>query len=202
MAREYAVLATGFRIAADRHEARGSKIYLFNDAGRTEVDASAVVSFVTDEYVPPKPPAPVPAPERAAISPAVSPRELVDAAAAKYGLPASLVHSVVAAESGYQVHALSPKGAVGLMQLMPATAREYGADPKNPQQNVDAGTQYLRVLLQKYWPYDDQVARALAAYNAGPGAVDRYHGVPPYRETRNYVARVIRQHKSGKSTAR
>ena len=74
---------------------------------------------------------------------------------------------------------------------MPATARELGADPTVPEQNVDAGTRYLKQLLAKYEEKDDQVARAVAAYNAGPGAVDKYHGVPPYRETQVYVRRVL-----------
>jgi soluble lytic murein transglycosylase-like protein len=112
----------------------------------------------------------------------------------------------VSAESAYQVKAVSKKGAIGLMQLMPSTARDYGADPTDPKQNVEAGTRYLRDLLVKYQHDDNQVSRALAAYNAGPGAVDRYHGVPPYRETRAYVASVIRKYEkkkllqAGKST--
>jgi soluble lytic murein transglycosylase-like protein len=107
-------------------------------------------------------------------------------------LPPAFVRAVVAVESGYQADAVSPKGAIGLMQLMPGTARELRADPKIPEQNVDAGTRYLRDLLLKY---DNQAYHALAAYNAGPGAVDKYHGVPPYRETRNYILNVLRNWK-------
>ena len=95
----------------------------------------------------------------------------------------------MAAESAYQPQVVSPKGAIGLMQLMPATANHYGADPKDPAQNLEAGTAYLRDLLIKY---NGDVALALAAYNAGPGAVQKYGGVPPYAETRAYVGRVIR----------
>src|SRR5205823_6668849 len=124
---------------------------------------------------------------------AVNPHDLVDAAAKKNGLPAKFVHSVVAAESGYKADAVSPKGAIGLMQLMPATAQTYGADPRDPAQNVEAGTAYLRELLIKY---DGDARRALAAYNAGPGAVDRYNGVPPYAETQTYVERVLRKYKA------
>jgi soluble lytic murein transglycosylase-like protein len=101
---------------------------------------------------------------------------------------------VVAVESGFRTNAVSSKGAIGLMQLMPATAREYGANPNDPEQNVEAGTQYLRDLLWKYRNDPHQVSRALAAYNAGPGAVDRYHGIPPYRETLAYVESVLRKY--------
>src|SRR6185295_14303946 len=109
------------------------------------------------------------------------------------GLPAKFVHSVVAAESGYKADAVSPKGAIGLMQLMPATAQTFGADPHDQAQNVAAGTAYLRELLIKY---NGDPRLALAAYNAGPGAVDRYNGVPPYRETQTYVDRVLRKYKA------
>jgi soluble lytic murein transglycosylase-like protein len=143
---------------------------------------------------------PVPAAAPAAFSPAASApalkpaavAELVNEAARKYGLPPAFVRAVVAVESGNQANAVSPKGAIGLMQLMPATARALGADPKITEQNVDAGTRYLRDLLLKY---DNHAYHALAAYNAGPGAVDKYHGVPPYRETQNYILSVLRQWK-------
>jgi soluble lytic murein transglycosylase-like protein len=106
----------------------------------------------------------------------------------------ALIRSVMHAESGFQLNALSPKGAIGLMQLMPGTAEQLHADPYDPKQNVEAGTAYLRALLVKYDKYDDQVARAVAAYNAGPAAVDRYNGVPPYRETHDYVIRVLTEY--------
>jgi soluble lytic murein transglycosylase-like protein len=109
----------------------------------------------------------------------------------KHGVPAAFVKSIVAVESNFNPDAVSPKGAVGLMQLMPATAQEYGADPTVPEQNVDAGTQYLKSLLKRYSRYRNGLSRAIAAYNAGPAIVDRYRGVPPYRETRGYVARVL-----------
>ncbi len=77
------------------------------------------------------------------------------------------------------------------MQLMPDTAREYGADPSVPEQNIDAGTHYLKVLIDRYQGHRNPLASTIAAYNAGPGAVDHYRGVPPFRETRGYVARVL-----------
>jgi soluble lytic murein transglycosylase-like protein len=101
-------------------------------------------------------------------------------------LPAA---SVVAFEAEDYTAAVSPKGAVGVMQLMPGTARALAADPRDPAQNIDAGARLLRELLIKY---DGDVVKALSAYNAGVGAVERYRGMPPYSETQNYVDKVIR----------
>lgn len=133
----------------------------------------------------------VPASKKPAVAKIVDPRALIRAAARKHRVPAAFVKSIVAAESNFDCAAISPKGAVGLMQLMPATAQLFGADPTVPEQNVDAGTRYLRLLLDKYHKYRDCMRRVIAAYNAGPGVVDRFHGVPPYPETRVYVARVL-----------
>lgn len=185
LAGEYAVLASGFRIHADRHETEGPTVRLFSNGGMTEVPAAEVSRFEVEEYTPP---APKPAPAAVAQP---NTRELITSAAKTHGLPSAFVHSVVAAESGYRPNALSPKGAIGLMQLMPGTARALGADPAIPEQNVNAGARYLRELLIRY---NSDSVRALAAYNAGPGVVDRYHGVPPYRETRAYITRVLRQY--------
>jgi soluble lytic murein transglycosylase-like protein len=116
---------------------------------------------------------------------------LIRSAAEKHRVPAAFIRSIIAAESNFKCDAISPKGAIGLMQLMPSTAMEYGADPSIPEQNVDAGTRYLRVLMDKYSRHRNSLKRVIAAYNAGPGAVDRYRGVPPFRETRGYVMRVL-----------
>jgi|GEM_PF-1947695 len=115
---------------------------------------------------------------------------LIERHARRSGLDPRLVRSVVQTESAYDAHAVSRKGAMGLMQLMPATARELGVRyPFDPDDNVRAGTTYLRRLLDRY---QGRVRLALAAYNAGPAAVDRHGGVPPFRETRAYIARVLR----------
>ncbi len=114
-------------------------------------------------------------------------RSLVDRVAAQVGLDNRLAHAVVRVESNYRPLAVSPKGAMGLMQIMPAVARTYAVhDPFNPEQNLEAGMRYLRDLLRRY-----DVRRALAAYNAGESAVLRYGGVPPYRETENYVRQIL-----------
>lgn len=120
--------------------------------------------------------------------------QLVDEASLSSGTPPGLVRAVMMAESDGDPSAISLAGAQGLMQLMPGTAQSCGvADPFDPQQNVRCGARYLKVLLDRY---HDNVTLAVAAYNAGPGAVDRYHGVPPYPETRAYVARVIAAYRS------
>jgi soluble lytic murein transglycosylase-like protein len=109
----------------------------------------------------------------------------------QHNLDADLLASVVKAESNGNAHAVSRAGARGLMQLMPGTAAEEGVDDSfRPDQNVRGGSAYLNELLVRY---HDNIALALAAYNAGPAAVDRYHGIPPYHETRAYVARVIHE---------
>jgi soluble lytic murein transglycosylase-like protein len=190
---EFVVLSSGARLYVDRHEADASTIRLYHGTGVVELAASAVRGYEAEEYTAPA--AAAPAVEAAVgttrppavLTPAPSPREMADAAADKYGLPRQLVRSVMAAESGFQPHAISPKGAIGLMQLMPGTARSLGADPHDPAQNVDAGTRYLRGLLEKY---NGGLRHALAAYNAGPAAVDKYEGVPPYAETINYIGRI------------
>jgi soluble lytic murein transglycosylase-like protein len=193
---EYVVLGNGFRLHADRHEAEGDMVRIFSNEGVTEVAAIAISGYEREEIATPvatpivadaKPPA-----ADAPVIPAFTPAQLASLAAKKFSLPEEFVRSVMKAESGFVADAVSPKGAIGLMQLMPETARELGVDPKNPHQNADGGAQYLRDLLAKYEGNPDQVLLALAAYNAGPAAVERYHGVPPYRETREYILRVLK----------
>ncbi|MGZ3519730.1 MAG: lytic transglycosylase domain-containing protein, partial [Vulcanimicrobiaceae bacterium] len=123
---------------------------------------------------------------------ALSPQEihsLVSDASERNGVPEGLVNAVVMAESAGNPSAVSQVGAQGLMQIMPGTAQSCGVvNPFDPQENVDCGTRYLHGLLQRY---KNDTELAVAAYNAGPGAVDQYHGIPPYAETRAYVARVL-----------
>jgi soluble lytic murein transglycosylase-like protein len=137
----------------------------------------------------------VKAPEPVVEAGLKTPQQLIEEAAARHNIPASFLKLVANAESGMNPNAVSPKGAIGVMQLMPDTARALGANPHDTAQNVDAGTRYLRDLLIQYQGNDDQLRRALAAYNAGPGAVERFNGVPPYRETQNYVHKIVEQYK-------
>jgi soluble lytic murein transglycosylase-like protein len=109
----------------------------------------------------------------------------VAAAATRYGLAPELVDTVARQESGYRPQAVSSAGAIGVMQLMPATARSLGVDPWDPVENINGGAAYLRALLDQF---DGRVDLALAAYNAGPHAVKRHEGIPPYRQTQTYVA--------------
>jgi soluble lytic murein transglycosylase-like protein len=120
----------------------------------------------------------------------------VNSASAAYHLDPDLVNSVIHAESGFNSRAVSPKGARGLMQLMPGTANQLGVnDAFDPQANVTGGSRYLRELLERY---NFDLVKALAAYNAGPQRVEQYRGVPPFRETRAYVARIVHEYNTKK----
>jgi hypothetical protein len=127
---------------------------------------------------------------RVIIEPAAIPaqyRDLITKSAALHGVDARVVDALIQVESAYHSRAVSPKGAKGLMQLMPATGRQYGAlDLFDPKVNIEAGIQHLRKLLDRY-----SLPMALAAYNAGEAAVDRFGGVPPFKETQNYVSRIL-----------
>jgi soluble lytic murein transglycosylase-like protein len=192
---EYAVLGNGFRIHADRHETDGAMVKLYEGDGFTQMRAGSIDHFEAEEPVPAARKAQAEAPAAPVVARSTAPftpEELAAAAAKKYSLPESFVRSVMKVESGLHQEALSPKGAIGLMQLMPETAKQLGVDPKNSRENAEGGAQYLRDLLARYEDRPDQVLLALAAYNAGPGAVDKYHGVPPYLETRQYILRVLK----------
>ena len=186
-ATDVVVLDNGMRFQAQSIEREGNRVVLHTSGdGRIEIAAERLASV---EHFEDPPPAVTPPPAPPLVEKSV--HELVTDAALRYGLPPELVHGVAQAESAYRASAVSPKGAIGIMQLMPETAHKFDADPKISVQNIDAGTHLLRELLLRYEGADNNVRRALAAYNAGAGAVARYGGVPPYRETQGYVEKVI-----------
>ncbi|MCS7042021.1 MAG: lytic transglycosylase domain-containing protein [Bryobacteraceae bacterium] len=194
-AADLVTFSTGAQMTALRAEcpAGSSRCVLHLEGGRVEVPASAIAG-VERLPEPERASQPQPAEPHPPARPAKDPRQLVTEAALRHGLPPELVHAVAWAESGYRPDAVSPKGALGIMQLMPSTAALLGADPRDPEQNADAGVRFLRELLLRYQGKPNPVRRALAAYNAGPRAVERYGGLPPYRETLNYVERVIERY--------
>ena len=183
---ELAVLHNGFSIRHERREAVGSvtRLYLSNEnTGYVDVPTADIDHYEPD--LSPKSPAMSPAPKSSAAVP-----DLVTSASGRYQLDPDLVNSVIRAESGFNARAVSPKGAQGLMQLMPSTASKLGVtNAFDPGSNVDGGTRYLRELLERY---NFDMLKALAAYNAGPARVQQYHGVPPYYETRAYVSKIVR----------
>lgn len=128
--------------------------------------------------------------------------DLVHVLANKHGVEKGVIKSIIAAESEFHNEAVSYKGAMGLMQLMPDTARELGMDPRVPEQNLEGGTLYLSQLMRRYSKYSDQVERAIAAYNAGPAKVDKYNGIPPFPETQCYVKRVMTYYRQYSQSSR
>jgi soluble lytic murein transglycosylase-like protein len=183
-AAEMAVLRNGFTIRHERREARDNltRLYLAGTPDNyVDVPTAEIVGFEEDD-----------SPVRQALGPAPanSLDAVVSAASSRNNIDPDLINSVIRAESGFNPNAVSPKGAQGLMQLMPQTAARLGIqNAMDPVANVEAGTRYLRELLAHY---DNDLIKALAAYNAGPERVEQYHGVPPYPETLAYVARIIR----------
>jgi soluble lytic murein transglycosylase-like protein len=194
-ATEVALLRNGFTI---RHEHRlviGDNTRLFFDgdtASFIDVPTADIEGFEKDLTQPAvsKPAVPQPAPKTP--PPALDLNQVVNSASAAYHLDPDLVNSVIHAESAFNSHAVSRKGAQGLMQLMPDTSSKLGvANAFDPQSNVGGGSRYLRELLERY---NFDLIKALAAYNAGPKRVEQYNGVPPYSETRAYVARIVREY--------
>ncbi len=181
---EIAVLSNGLTLKLDRHRVEeGQVLLVLRGGGELGVPASLVRGFVPDEVL-----------DELDV-PGADLRALAVAAAHKHGLDPGLVLAIVSVESGFRPQAVSPKGARGLMQLMPKTAAELGVgDALDPQQNLDGGVRHLGSLLTLY---DGDVRRALAAYNAGQGAVSRHNGMPPYAETQAYVEKVLRHYGRG-----
>lgn len=178
---DYLVLRSGARINVSSYELRGDKYRAQIAGGWAEFAVADVVAIEPEEIFVAAPKMPL---EQAPFG------ELIRKAAGKYGVDADLVFSVVAAESNFNPKARSRRNAHGLMQLLPETAKRLGVrDIYDPAQNIDGGTRYLRDLLKLY---DGDLALTLAAYNAGPGAVQRYGRIPPYNETIKYV-RAIRK---------
>jgi transglycosylase-like protein with SLT domain len=190
---ELAFLPNGDTLSIQGHRIEGDSLILsLRSGGEIVTGLSFVDHFEPDEVPYPDPRTiPVSASNPVAPTPATSGapyEELIDSLSAQHGVPADLVHAVIQVESGYQQHARSRKGAMGLMQLMPETARRFDvADPYDPRQNIDGGIRYLKTLLGRF-----PLQVALAAYNAGEAAVQRFSGIPPYAETRDYVARILR----------
>lgn len=179
-------LQSGQVIRVEKADRDGDQIFFTTAAGITLLSESEVRSIVEE----PDPNRPVPAVAKPGKP---DTRAIIRAAAKANGLTVKIVQSIASVESGMRTDAVSPKGAIGVMQLMPGTARQLGVDPNDVEQNIHGGARLLRDLLIRYEHDPDQVRKALAAYNAGPGAVARYQGVPPYKETQDYVRKVLRK---------
>jgi soluble lytic murein transglycosylase-like protein len=194
-------LRNGFSYDCARYEPTDSShIRLFLSTQATDFIDLSRQSILSIETLP-DPPQPPVTPAAAATQTVPNVPELITAAGTQHHIDADLLASVIKAESGFHSNAVSRTGARGLMQLMPGTAQQLGVnDAFRPDQNIAGGTTYLDQLLDRYDPLNDThgLALALAAYNAGPAAVDRYHGIPPYSETRAYVVRVMNEFKRRK----
>jgi soluble lytic murein transglycosylase-like protein len=199
-AADLAILRNGFSIRHEHRQVIGATTRLFfsaDDSSFTDVPTEEIASYEKDLSAPP------PGRSAASVTPALQKsasalpiNEVVNTASATFHLDPDLVNSVIHAESGFNAHAVSPKGARGLMQLMPGTANQLGVnDVFDPEANVTGGSRYLRELLERY---NFDLVKALAAYNAGPERVEQYQGVPPFRETRAYVARIVHEYNSKK----
>lgn len=185
-------LTSGRTVNVAAHRFEGDMIVLTLRSGGEMSMPRTLVQRVAEDEVPWVPQVPrsvgsVPVPQVQGSEVQGDFDALIEKAAAVHDVDASLVRAVIRVESAFEPRARSRKGAMGLMQLMPATARAYGVrDAYDPAENIDAGVRHLRRLLDRY-----DVRLALAAYNAGEGTVERYGGVPPYKETRDYVRKVL-----------
>lgn len=185
---ELVFFTSGRTMSVKNHRTEnGQVIVQLRGGGEATFDAAIVTSIEPDEVPYPEPePAPEPALPSAPLMP-VPYGEIIDQMAAHHGVDVKLVRALIQVESAYNTSARSHKGAMGLMQLMPATARQYAvANPYDPRANIDAGIRHLKSLLQQF-----DLSLALAAYNAGEAAVRKFRGIPPYRETQQYVTRIL-----------
>jgi soluble lytic murein transglycosylase-like protein len=199
----HVTLKNGFDLICDHRETVGERVRLYLEPGSqsfVEVAGLEIASVEAAPAIPQKTVANLSTKQNSMANPTAEEiRGMMSRAGVKHNVDVDLLASVVRAESGGNVRAVSRTGARGLMQLMPGTAAELGVkDSFHPEQNINGGTAYLDALLLRY---HDNIALALAAYNAGPAAVERYHGIPPYRETRAYVARVIHEFNRRKTLA-
>jgi soluble lytic murein transglycosylase-like protein len=192
---DLAVLHNGFSIRHERREALGpvTRLYLGSDKGYVDIATDQIERFEKAVSPPPASPPSV-APTSVALARVPGKpqtlNEVINTISDRHHIDPDLVNSVIHAESGFNPRAVSPKGARGLMQLMPQTASRLGvSNVFDPRSNVEGGTRYLSELLQRY---NFDLIKALAAYNAGPQRVEQYRGVPPYYETRVYVAKIVR----------
>jgi transglycosylase-like protein with SLT domain len=183
---------TGRSLSVKSHRADGDSLILtLRSGGEVTCDKSVITRIEPDEVPYPEPeeearPKPDVVPET--TGPAVPYGDFIDKVAAQHGVDAKLVKAVIQVESAFHERARSRKGAMGLMQLMPETARQYGVtDPYDARANIEGGIKHLKSLLDRF-----PRALALAAYNAGEKAVQRFNGVPPYAETRDYVSRILK----------
>ena len=182
LAGDRAVLRNGFTIDHNRREVIGDTTRLYTSGGYVDVPTSEIVSY---EHIEASPPHPSAASEK-------NMQDHIAEAGKSTGIDPDFLDSVIHQESGFNPNAVSPKGARGLMQLMPETADKLGVrNSFDPAENINGGAAYLRQLLELY---HGDAQKALAAYNAGPQRVQQYKGVPPYRETQAYVARIIREY--------
>jgi hypothetical protein len=198
---EIVFLKSGRTLSVRSHRVDGERITItLRGGGEVTCDKTVVEKIEADEvpYIEPV----VEKTERTEEAPVAGPlqqdrsvlegmpyAEIIASAAQAHGVDPMLVRALIQVESGYRPRARSPRGAMGLMQLMPSTAREYNVrHPFEPKANIEAGIKHLKTLIDRF---GDDVGLALAAYNAGPGAVEKFNGIPPYRETRSYVTRIL-----------
>jgi hypothetical protein len=184
-------MSGGRTLSVKAHREVGESLVLILRAGGEIVCPRSMVAEILPDEVPYPEPEPTPPIDGAMGMPRVEPgpfTDLIAASAERHGVNPRLVQALIKVESNFERRARSRKGAMGLMQLMPTTARQYAvSNPYDPQSNIDAGTRHLRTLLDQF-----DISRALAAYNAGEAAVRRFGGIPPYPETRDYVRRILR----------